>query len=91
MNGVERRPVVWWRWAAWSVAILVGIVALAFVAVFSQWLRVAGVQAGSDAVLRFVRFGSTTIDDFKRYPSRRLAASPTPYRFAENAGGGRLS
>jgi CubicO group peptidase (beta-lactamase class C family) len=73
--------------AAWSIAALLGIVALATMAIFSRWFMVAGPQGGFDAVLRFVQHGSTTIEDFKHYPARRLTPSASPFRFTERADG----
>lgn len=74
-----------WRWAAWSLAVLLGIPVLAFTAIFARWLMVAGWQGGADAVLRFVRHGTTTIEDFRHYPARHLAPSRSPFRFAAAA------
>jgi CubicO group peptidase (beta-lactamase class C family) len=79
-----------WRRAASIVAVLIGVVALAFLAVFARWFAVAGVQGGFDAARRFVRHGTTTIDDFRHYPARRLTPSETPFGFMELAEGRRV-
>ena len=71
------------RRAAWIAAALVGIVALAILAVFVRWVVVAGPQGAFDAALRLARHGTTTIDDFRHYPARRLTPSATPFRFPE--------
>jgi CubicO group peptidase (beta-lactamase class C family) len=76
-----------WKRAAWIVTALLGVIVLAFMAVFARWFMVAGPQGGFDAVQRFIRHGSTTIDDFKHYPARHLTASESPFRFAERAEG----
>lgn len=72
-----------WKRAAWGIAILVGIVVVAFTTVFARWLVVSGLHAGGDAVLRFVQHGTTTIDDFKYYPARHLTPGGSAFRFKE--------
>ena len=79
-----------WKHAAWSLATLLAIVVLACAAVFASWFIAAGASGGYDATLRFIRHGSTTIDDFKHYPARHLRASKSPWRFAEGANDGRV-
>ncbi len=74
----------------WLLVVPVAIIVLACAAVFSSWFIVAGPSGGYDAVLRFIRHGSTTIDDFKHYPARYLSASLSPYRFPELPGGRRV-
>lgn len=75
------------RWAVWIVAALLAMLVVAFLAVVARWLMVAGVEGGFHAVLRLVRHGTTTIDDFEHYPGRRLTASGSPFRFEERAAG----
>jgi CubicO group peptidase (beta-lactamase class C family) len=65
----------------WVLAVF-GVVA----AVLAAWMIVAGPVT----VLRFLRYGPTTIDDFKHYPGRALSASPEPFHFAEHADPGRV-
>jgi CubicO group peptidase (beta-lactamase class C family) len=77
-----------WKRFAWFSATLLAIIVLACIAVFTRWFMVAGWQGGYDATLRFIRHGTTNIDDYKHYPARRLRASETPFRFAEPANGG---
>ena len=74
-----------WKWVAWIVAALLGAIVLVFMAIFARWFVVAGPQGGFDAAQRFVRHGTTTIDDFKHYPGRHLTPSERPFRFAERA------
>ncbi len=73
--------------ATWLLVVPVAIIVLACTAVFARWFIVAGPSGGYNAVQRFIRYGSTTIDDFKHYPSRHLSASVSPYRFLELPGG----
>jgi len=75
------------RRAARIVAVLLGVVALAVLSVFARWFAVAGVQGGFDATIRFLRHGTTTIDDFRHAPGRPLTANPSPFRFEERADG----
>lgn len=75
-----------WKWVAWSVLALGGIVVLASAAVFARWFMVAGARGGFDAAVRLVTHGTTTIDDFRHYPARSLTPSPAPFRFAERTG-----
>ena len=71
------------RRAAKIAAALVGILALAVLVVFVRWIAVAGPQGAFDAAVRLARHGTTTIDDFRYYPARRLTPSATPFRFSE--------
>ena len=75
------------RRAAWIATALLGLLALATLAIFVRWLVVAGPQGGFDAALRLARYGTTTIDDFRHYPARRLTPSAAPFRFAERTEG----
>lgn len=85
MKGMKATPRATWRLAGWIVAAGLGIFVLGFVAIFARWFMVAGLQGGFDAVQRFVRHGSTTIDDFTLYPARHLTPSRSPFQFAEGA------
>jgi CubicO group peptidase (beta-lactamase class C family) len=76
-----------WKRATWGIAILLGIVVLASIAVFASWIMVAGARGGFDAVIRFLAHGTTTIDDFEHYPGRTLTRSRSPFHFAEPASG----
>jgi len=87
MEGMKATLEATWRRAAWILAAGLGILALGFVAIFARWFMVAGPQGGFDAVQRFVRHGSTTIDDFTLYPGRHLTPSRSPFQFAERADG----
>jgi CubicO group peptidase (beta-lactamase class C family) len=80
-----------WERVAWFGATILAIMALACIAIFARWFMVAGWQGGYDAMLRFIRHGITSIDDFKHYPARHLRASETPFRFAERANGESVS
>jgi CubicO group peptidase (beta-lactamase class C family) len=80
-----------WRLAAWGMAIILGVVVLAFLAMFTSWFVVAGSRGGFDAVVRFVAHGTTTIDDFRHYPGRLLTRSRSPFHFAESPHGERVS
>lgn len=72
---------------AWIASAALGLVALAFLAVLARWLMVAGVPGGLDAAVRLLRHGTTTIDDFRYYPARRLVPSDAPLRFTERSDG----
>lgn len=74
----------------WLLVASMAIFALACAAVFARWFMVAGPSGGYDATLRFIRHGSTTINDFKHYPARHLRASVSPYRFPGLPGGWRV-
>jgi CubicO group peptidase (beta-lactamase class C family) len=75
------------RRAAWIAAAVAGVAALAFLAVVARWFAVAGVEGGFDGVVRLLRHGTTTIDDFRHYPGRRLSPSDAPFRFSERVEG----
>ena len=77
-----------WKWAAWTIAAILAIIVVAFMAVFARWFMVAGPQGGFDAAPRFIQHGSTTTEDFKHYPARHLKPSGKPFRFAERPDGG---
>lgn len=51
------------------------------VLVMVAWILVAGPVT----VYRVLRYGDTTIDDFKDYPFRRLRASTHPFRFNDDS------
>jgi len=74
----------------WITGIILGIFPLILVAIFVQWMIVAGPAAGRTAFFRLLRNGITKIDDFKYYPSRILTASHDPYRFSEDTNRSRV-
>ena len=63
--------------------ILYGIVALlvSLLIALLAWVLVAGPQT----VFRVLRYGDTQIDDYLYYPSRRIAASSSPYHLVDLA------
>lgn len=65
------------RTLVWALGILLGIIVLTLVV----WVAVAGPVT----VFRVIRYGDTTIDDFTHYPSRRLVADDSLFRFDEGA------
>jgi CubicO group peptidase (beta-lactamase class C family) len=87
MNVTRVRRRLRWQWLAWSAVALLAMVVLALAAVSLRWFMVAGPQGGSDALLRLIRHGTTTIDDFRHYPGRDLPPSGSPFRFAERTDG----
>ena len=87
MEGMKATLEATWRRTAWIAAAGLAILVLGFVAIFARWFMVAGLHGGFDAVQRFVRHGSTTIDDFTLYPARQLTPSRSPFQFAERADG----
>lgn len=64
-----------WTYAKWTVVGLCAIV-LAVMAI-------SLVMQGPVTVYRIVAHGDSTIEDYKLYPFRALAASPRPFRFTE--------
>lgn len=76
-----------WKTLRWVVAGMLLLVLLTVAAVIVRWMMVAGPKAGLIALKRLVQHGTTTIDDFKLYPARRLHASNTPYHFDQDANG----
>lgn len=52
--------------------------------VIAAWVIIAGPVT----VYRVIRYGDTTIDDFRHYPGRRLGPAPSPAPFPETAGPG---
>ena len=59
-----------------SIRVLLGLVIIA-VLILLAWTAVAGPVT----VYRVITRGDTTIYDYKRFPGRRLTASPAPFRF----------
>jgi hypothetical protein len=64
------------------------VVALALAAAFVvalavTWMLRGGAHAGAVATLRVLRFGPSSVDDFRHYPSRTLLASAQPRPFVE--------
>lgn len=56
------------------------------VAVAVTWMLRGGAQAGAVATLRALRFGPSSVDDFRHIPSRRLLASAAPRPFVDAVG-----
>lgn len=50
------------------------------------WMLRGGAHAGTVATLRVLRFGPSSVDDFRHFPSRRLLASAAPRPFVDAAG-----
>jgi CubicO group peptidase (beta-lactamase class C family) len=67
-----------WRWLLWTGAAIGGLLVL----IMAAWV----VVAGPVTVYRVIRYGDTSIDDYRHTPSRRLRASPLPYRFRQHEG-----
>lgn len=53
---------------------IAGVMAALVIVVLLVW----GIVAGPVTVYRVLRYGDTTIDDFRDYPFRRLRASTQP-------------
>lgn len=68
---------------------LAGLAAGLFVAmvlvILGVWMWRAGIEGGLTAMARLLRHGTTTVDDFRVYPGRTLAASPAPALFSISA------
>lgn len=69
-------------WIRHGILLLAAVTLSAILAVVVRWVLVAGPQGAFDALARLARHGTTTIDDFRVYPGRRLAASTSPRPFA---------
>jgi CubicO group peptidase (beta-lactamase class C family) len=74
-------------WKALYRFILLGLalLLLSLLAVNIRWSLLAGPAAGQVAFFRLLSHGPTKIDDFEKYPARRLAASPAASPLPEPA------
>lgn len=62
-----------------------GLLVAALLAITLTWAWRGGAQGGLAAMARLLRHGTTTVDDFRHYPGRALAASAVPAPFATAA------
>lgn len=68
-----------------GVAIAMSTIAILAAAIIGTWVWQGGASGALSAAWRELRYGTTTVYDFQRYPGRKLDASaaPLPFRAAK--------
>ena len=71
------------QWLLQMVAAAAGLFLLTSLAILATWMGRGGIEGGLTAAWRLSQHGTTTVDDFRLYPSRTLEPAPSPFPFSD--------